>query len=183
MMKHTILFLTEQHINNFMPFYRASFPEATMLPEMQILEDHVIPWFQRWHLGFGIMGEQGAESIHTHIMKIERSYQGIANTLKSTCWSLPHPLFHHDPHSRSDLRAAFTWSMLLHPTLSLSTPPPLSRSLSSQWRRQDWRKRGGWKRVIGARAKFLMPRPLISAARVYFGAIATPTRPRAQKLK
>ena len=59
-----------------MAFYRASFPEATILPKMHLLEDHV-PWFKRWHLGFGLMGEQGAESIHAHLMKLERIYQGI----------------------------------------------------------------------------------------------------------
>ena len=80
--KHNTFPLTEQHINNFMAFYRASFPEATILPKMHILEDHVIPWFQRWHVGFGIMGEQGAESIHAHIMKLERTYQGIANDVE-----------------------------------------------------------------------------------------------------
>ena len=53
---------TEQDINSFLAFYRASFPEATILPKMHILEDHVIPWFRRWHLGFGIMGEQGAHT-------------------------------------------------------------------------------------------------------------------------
>ena len=55
------------HINYFMAFYRASFPEATLLPKMQILKGHVIPWFQRWHMGFGIMREQGMESKHAHI--------------------------------------------------------------------------------------------------------------------
>ena len=63
-------------------FYRVSFPEATVLPNMHILEDHVIPWSQRWHMGFGITGNQGAESIHAHIMKLERTYQGIANDVE-----------------------------------------------------------------------------------------------------
>ena len=70
---------TEQDINNFLAFYRASFPEAIILPKMHILEDHVVPWFSRWHLGFGLMGEQGAESIHAHLMRMERNFQGIAN--------------------------------------------------------------------------------------------------------
>ena len=61
--------------------YRASFPQVTVLPKMHILEDHVIPWFNRWHIGFGMMGEQGAESIHTHLMRIEENYNSIANDL------------------------------------------------------------------------------------------------------
>ena len=52
--------LTEQDINNFLAFYRALFPEASNLPKMHILEDHVVPWFSQWHLGFGLMEEQGA---------------------------------------------------------------------------------------------------------------------------
>ena len=70
---------TEKSINNFLVFYRGSFPEASILPKMHILEDHVVPWFSRWHLGFGLMGEQGAESIHAHLMRMERNFQGIAN--------------------------------------------------------------------------------------------------------
>ncbi len=48
-----------------------------MLPKMHIMEDHVIPWVRRWRVGAGLMGEQGAESIHQHFMKLERTHQGI----------------------------------------------------------------------------------------------------------
>ncbi len=74
-----------------MAFYRAEFPHATVLPKMHVLEDHTVPWLKRWHLGAGLMGEQGAESIHAHMMRLERTYQGVANEvdrlklLKSTC--------------------------------------------------------------------------------------------------
>ncbi len=30
-------------------------------------------------MGSGIMGEQGAESIHAHLIRLERTYQGIPN--------------------------------------------------------------------------------------------------------
>lgn len=62
-----------------MAYYRATFLTATVLPKMHVLEDHTIPWLKRWHLGAGLMGEQGAESIHAHIMRLERIYQGVAN--------------------------------------------------------------------------------------------------------
>lgn len=77
---HLCIF-TEQHITEFLEFYRAEFPQATILPKMHILEDHVIPWLTRWHIGAGLMGEQGAESIHAHLMRLERNYQGIANAV------------------------------------------------------------------------------------------------------
>ena len=70
---------TEKDIATFMAFYRESFPDATVLPKMHILEDHVIPWMRRWHIGAGLMGEQGAESIHAHINRLENQYNGIVN--------------------------------------------------------------------------------------------------------
>ena len=65
-----------------MAHYRHSFPESTVLPKMHILEDHVIPWLQKWQVGSGIMGEQGAESIHSHLRKLEEQYNGIVNPLQ-----------------------------------------------------------------------------------------------------
>ena len=49
-----------------MSSYREFFPNATILPKMHILEDHVVEWMKRWKIGAGLMGEQGAESIHAH---------------------------------------------------------------------------------------------------------------------
>ena len=46
---------------------------------MHILEDHVIPWLKRWKMGAGIMG---AESIHAHLMRLERIHQGIPNSIE-----------------------------------------------------------------------------------------------------
>lgn len=62
-----------------MAYYRATFPSATVLPKM---EDHTIPWMKRFHLGAGLMGEQGAESIHAHLMRLERIHQGIASDVQ-----------------------------------------------------------------------------------------------------
>ena len=39
-------------------------------------------WMRRWHLGAGMMGEQGAESIHAHMMRLDRIHQGIANDVE-----------------------------------------------------------------------------------------------------
>ena len=69
----------EKDIKDIMSFYRTTFPDSTVLPKMHIMEDHVIDWLLRWHLGAGLMGEQGAESLHAHLMRLERTYQGVAN--------------------------------------------------------------------------------------------------------
>ena len=78
----TLLVFTEKDIETFMSFYRATFPDATVLQKMHILEEHhTIPWLQWWHLGSGLMGEQEAESIHAHMMRLERTYQGVVDKL------------------------------------------------------------------------------------------------------
>ena len=64
-----------------MAFYRKSFPESSVLPKMHILEDHVVPWARKWKIGAGLLGEQGAESIHAHINRLDRQFNGIVNPL------------------------------------------------------------------------------------------------------
>ena len=51
-------------IDAFLAFYRDAFPQATVLPKMHMLEDHVIPFLKKWKVGLGFLGEQGAESVH-----------------------------------------------------------------------------------------------------------------------
>ena len=67
----------DNNIQAFMAYYRSTFPHATVLPKMHMLEAHVIPWMKKWHVGFGIMGEQGAESIHKYFNSLERTSHSI----------------------------------------------------------------------------------------------------------
>jgi hypothetical protein len=55
--------LIETNIKEFMTFYRTTFPHASVLPKMHMLE-LVIPWLRSYGVGFGLMGVQGAESIN-----------------------------------------------------------------------------------------------------------------------
>ena len=64
-----------------MGYYRQHFPEASVLPKMHILECHVPDWLEKWGIGLGLMGEQGAESIHTSFNSIERSYLNMPNAV------------------------------------------------------------------------------------------------------
>ena len=80
-----------------MEFYRKSFPHSTVLPKMHILEDHVIPWFRRWRLGFGLMGEQGAEAIHAHMMRLERLHQGIPDQVERLKYIVKELILESDP--------------------------------------------------------------------------------------
>jgi hypothetical protein len=69
--------LIETNIKEFMTFYRTAFPQASVLPKMHMLEAHVIPWLRSYGVGLGLMGEQGAESIHAAINGIKKAYSNI----------------------------------------------------------------------------------------------------------
>ena len=61
---HT-LFTTEEAITTFMAYYRRMFPEASITVKLHMLEEHLVPFLTQWNgVGFGLMAEQGAESIH-----------------------------------------------------------------------------------------------------------------------
>lgn len=60
-----------------MVFYRREFPHASVLPKMHFLEEHVVPWIRKWGVAPGMMGEQGAESIHARFKRIEMSYRNM----------------------------------------------------------------------------------------------------------
>ena len=46
---------------------------------MHLMEDHIIPFLMRFHVGAGLLGEQGAESLHAHLNKLEANYSSIVN--------------------------------------------------------------------------------------------------------
>ena len=75
----TATHITETNIKGFMAFYRQHFPSATVLPKMHMLECHVPGWMEKWSVGLGLIGEQGAESIHTSFNTIEQSYWSMPN--------------------------------------------------------------------------------------------------------
>ena len=56
-----------------MRFYREKFSA----PQMHMLEEHVLPWLKQWHVGFGLLGEQGIESIHAHFNSLNRTYRSM----------------------------------------------------------------------------------------------------------
>ena len=65
-----------------MAFYRKHFPGATVLPKMHMLEEHVVPFIEKWRVGCGMLGEQGAESIHKYFNVLERTYCSIPDRLQ-----------------------------------------------------------------------------------------------------
>ena len=65
-----------------MAYYREQFSDSSVTPKMHMLEEHVQPWVERWGVGFGILSEQGAESIHAYFNSLKRTYSGIPDSLK-----------------------------------------------------------------------------------------------------
>ncbi len=45
--------------------------------KMHMLEKHVVDWINEWKVGFGLMGEQGQESIHAYFNNLKASYRNI----------------------------------------------------------------------------------------------------------
>jgi len=46
-----------------------------------MLEEHVLPFIQKWKVGCGFLGEQGAESIHVYFNTLNRTYASIPDRL------------------------------------------------------------------------------------------------------
>lgn len=54
-----------------------TFPGATCLPKMHMLEEYFVPCLQQWQVGSGCMGEQGAEALHANYNTCERAYNNM----------------------------------------------------------------------------------------------------------
>ena len=78
---HTYFPAVDLDVKEFLKYYRETFPDASILPKIHMLEDHMVDWLKRFHLGAGFMGEQGAESIHAHLNRLGTTYQNIPNDL------------------------------------------------------------------------------------------------------
>lgn len=75
------MIIIETAVHIFVQHYRATFPSATFLPKLHMLEDHLIPWVKRWRVGCGCMGEQGAESLHAAFNNTERAYKNMRDSV------------------------------------------------------------------------------------------------------
>ena len=47
-----------------------------------MLEDHIVPWIKKWRVGCGLMGEQGAESLHAQFNTTERAYGNMRDRVQ-----------------------------------------------------------------------------------------------------
>lgn len=67
-----------------MKFYRETFPTASITPKLHILEKHTISWLREWGPGvaFGLMGEQGAESIHNWFNREGHKFSNLSDSVE-----------------------------------------------------------------------------------------------------
>ena len=66
-------------MTEFMIYYKEEFLLALVTPKMHILEDHIVPWMQRWYFCPGFHTEQGAESIHAIFNSLGHTYTSVQN--------------------------------------------------------------------------------------------------------
>ena len=50
-----------------------------MTPKLPMIEDYVVDFIDIWRVGIGMLGEQGAESIHTTFNLLARTYANMTN--------------------------------------------------------------------------------------------------------
>ena len=70
-----MIYFTDEAIVSFMNYFRANFPNENISPKMHLLEEPTVEWVRRYNFGFGMLGEQGAESIHSPFQRTEHHLQ------------------------------------------------------------------------------------------------------------
>ena len=49
---------------------------------MHLMEDHAVQWAAAYHVGYGLLGEQGAESIHAKFIQLSLAFVSIKDRVK-----------------------------------------------------------------------------------------------------
>ena len=74
---HWFSLTVDFNIQDSLAYYRESFPETSITPNMHMLEDHTIPWLEQWQCRLGFHGEQGLKSGHAEFNSLKVTYQNI----------------------------------------------------------------------------------------------------------
>ena len=65
-----------------MDAFTAAFSTIRQTVKMHLPEDHATELVEATKMGFGIMGEQGAEAIHAQFISLMRTYSCISNKVE-----------------------------------------------------------------------------------------------------
>ncbi len=68
---------TDTDIESFVTYYKETFPTATFIPKLHILQKHTSSQMRRWGVAFGLMGELGCDSIHKQFNQLREIYKSI----------------------------------------------------------------------------------------------------------
>ena len=77
-------FPTKQAIQEFLAFFRDTFPTATVPIKMHLMEDHAVQWAAAYHVGYGLLGEQSAESIHVKFTRLSLAFVSIKDNCSAS---------------------------------------------------------------------------------------------------
>ena len=98
----------------FMDAFEERFPSASIPVKMHMLEDHMLEWVRGHSVGCGLLGEQGAESIHTRFNSLHCTFASV-------------------PDGREKLRKIMRENLIsITPQNVAARPPPKKRKLLNQ---------------------------------------------------
>ena len=81
-----------------MEFFQTNFPKGTIPIKMHMVEDHAMQW-SILDVGFGLLGEQGAESIHAKFNNLARAYSAIKGKVHQLKCTVAEHLVSIAPHN------------------------------------------------------------------------------------
>ena len=70
---HLPFLFVEDAVRSFLSYYRQHFPSASITLKLYLMEENMVPFIGQWGgVGFELLGEQGAESIHHEFKLIQQ---------------------------------------------------------------------------------------------------------------
>ena len=130
-----VIFFTDKAIVCFMDYFRTNFLNENISPKMHLLEDHTVEWVRRYNFGFGMLGEQGAESIHRRFNELNTTYSSIRNKEKrllcvvKEVFRQTQSVLSHYPQREQNTLLQYSGYTHLHSLHAFSTLNSVKRSL------------------------------------------------------
>ena len=95
-------FFADCNTTTFMATYRSPLPDQTVFPKLHYLKDHLIPFVKKWHVGPGIFGEHGGETLHSLFKQLaERRFAGTKPKLTRLEQLMTHFLLQANPVTKA----------------------------------------------------------------------------------
>ena len=95
-----MLTTTDQNIKPFMATYRQVLPEESVFPKLHYMEDHLVNFMRQWHVGPGILGEHGGESVHSMFNNLLSRFSGVPVAADRIAQVMRHHLLQASPSTK-----------------------------------------------------------------------------------